>query len=180
MLLVSNHLLYLNNKFKTSTLINISHEAVIRINVAWVKDAEELRKYLNIKYDVFVDYPEGRNKPPIPQLSFAHTIDIIKSFKNVKYLAVSNIESGNIAGLYKRSMFNGIKFVPKIETVKGVYNLEEILQESQASHIMLDSEDLFTDCKNTQEYIHLNDEVELICKELKVKVLKLQGVIFSD
>lgn len=174
MILVSNHLLYLKDKFI------IPPEAIIRINVAWVKDALQLKEYLNIDYKVFVDYPEGRNKPPIPKLSYAEAIDILKKFNNVKYLAVSNIESGNIAGLYKQSMFNGIEFVPKIETVKGVYNLESIVKETQAKHIMLDTEDLFLDAKNTQEYLHLINEVDIICKELGVKIFKLQGVIFSE
>ena len=173
MILVSNHLLYLDEHFV------IPEEAVIRINIAWVQDIQQLEQFLNVPHDIFIDYPEGRNKPPIPKLTYEQVIKKIKATKKVKYLAVSNIEFGNIAGLYRDSMFNVIEFIPKIETKKGVYNLEAILQGAKSNYIMLDTEDLFSDCKNTQEYLHLIEEVEYTCKQVEVKILKLQGVVFS-
>ena len=62
MILISNHLLRTEE-------IEIDPNAVIRINVAWVKDEDQLMDYLNIPYTIFLDYPENRKKPPLPPFS---------------------------------------------------------------------------------------------------------------
>ena len=68
MLLISNHLTQLK-QFK-----NLK-DVVIRINMAHVKDAKELKKFVDVPYDIFLDYPKGRTKPPVPSLSLTEAID---------------------------------------------------------------------------------------------------------
>ena len=84
MILLSNHLLTLP-EFR-----NVDN-VIVRINMAWVKDIKELHKFLDIDYDVFLDYPKGRTKPPVPTLSLTDAIETIKKCPNVKYFALSNI-----------------------------------------------------------------------------------------
>ena len=51
MLLISNHLTQLD-QFKK--LKNV----VIRINMAHVKDSKQLEEFVNVPYDIFLDYPK--------------------------------------------------------------------------------------------------------------------------
>jgi len=174
MILISNHLLHLDTDFL------FPPETVIRINLAWVKDTEQLREFLNIDFDVMVDYPEGRTKPPKPKMTYFKALDIVNKFSNVKYFAVSNIESGNVAGLYKKSM-GKISFVPKIETAKGADNIISIIEQSQPEYVMIDTEDLFLDVRgNVTEYELKYNYITSQCGFKGVKVLKVQGVIFGE
>ena len=61
MILLSNHLLTLP-EFR-----NVEN-VVIRINMAYIRDMKEFHKFLQIDYDIFLDYPKGRTKPPVPIL----------------------------------------------------------------------------------------------------------------
>ena len=67
MILLSNHLLTLPEFQKVE-------DVVIRINMAHVKDMKELKKFVDRDYDVFLDYPKGRSKPPVPSLSLTDAI----------------------------------------------------------------------------------------------------------
>lgn len=173
MILISNHLLYLNH-------FEFHPDTVVRINIAWVKDTEELRKFIDIPYDVMIDFPEGRTKPPLLKLKYSTVLDIVKTFDNVKYIAISNMESGNTAELYKRSMGN-ISFVPKIETVRGADNIIQILEDSSPEYVMIDTEDLFLDVGgNVTEYQLKYNFITSQCGFKGVKVLKIQGVVFGE
>ena len=73
-----------------------------------------------------------------------------------------------------------VSFVPKIETLDGVLNLKSIFDTGCVKHIMLDSEDLYTNVRNDQElYLQLKGRVKENCKEYKVELLELYGVIFK-
>ena len=72
MILLSNHLLTLP-EFR-----NVK-DVVIRINMAHVKDLKELKKFVNREYEVFLDYPKGRTKPPVPSLSLTTAINFTKN-----------------------------------------------------------------------------------------------------
>jgi len=173
-ILLSNHLLTLP-EFK-----NIK-DVVIRINMAWVKDIEELHKFLNIDYDVFLDYPKGRTKPPVPILDMGDAIDIIKEYPNVKYFALSNIEDVSEVSLVCEMLPEHIKFVPKIETLRGVLNLEKIFKTKLVENIMLDTEDLYIDVHHDVElYVQLKERVESVCFMYKVNLFKLCGVVFDE
>ena len=85
MLLISNHLL-------TLPQFENVEDVVVRINMAHVKDLKELKTFVNRDYDVFLDYPKGRTKPPVPSLSLTDAINFTQKYDNIKYFATSNIE----------------------------------------------------------------------------------------
>ena len=173
MILLSNHLLTLD-EFK-----NVNN-VVIRINMAHVKDEKELKKFVNTDYDIFLDYPKGRTKPPIPSLSFTEAIDAMKKNSNIKYFATSNIEEVSEVNLICELLPRGVSFVPKIETLRGVLNLNKLFDTGKINHIMLDSEDLYTDVKNDVElFVNLKNRVKRICENYDVELLELYGVVFA-
>lgn len=139
-----------------------------------MKNHQEALKILNkCKVDIYLDYPKGRTKPPKPTITLKQAIELSKHPK-VKYLAVSNIEEAKeVTTILK--LIDSVEFIPKIETAKGVRNLDKII-EVGIKTIMLDKEDLYTDVKcNSKRYNMLVDKV----RKSKVKVLELKGVIFS-
>ncbi len=173
MLLISNHLL--------SKKLSIPNDAIVRINIAWIKDIPALKKALDIDHDICVDFPEGRAKPPVPTISFYDVLQVIRNFGNVRYLAVSNIESGNIAHLFSQSLPEDVKFIPKIESMAGINNFDDIQEQCLPEHIMLDTEDLFTDVKGHIETYNLYmRKIREKCDVYKIKILNLAGVVFSD
>ena len=174
MILLSNHLLTLDEFKKVKNV-------VVRINMAHVKDEKELKQFLSRDYDVFLDYPKGRTKPPVPSLTLPEAIDKVKKYKNIKYFATSNIEEVSEVNLICEMLPDGVSFVPKIETLKGVLNLNKLFDTGKIKHIMLDSEDLYTDIGNDVElFLNLKDRVKKTCMVYNVELLELYGVIFSE
>ena len=174
MLLISNHLTQLD-QFKK--LKNV----VIRINMAHVKNSKQLEEFVNVPFDIFLDYPKGRSKPPLPSSNFAEAIAFTKKYDNIKYFATSNIEEISEVNLICEMLPEGVSFVPKIETLKGVLNLSKLFDTGKIKHIMLDAEDLYTNIQNDVElFINLKDRVRRICKEYNVELLELYGVVFSS
>jgi|TARA_B100002003_G_scaffold180721_1_gene168699 hypothetical protein len=173
MILLSNHLLTL------SEFRNVDN-VVVRINMAHVRDSKELKNFLDRDYDVFLDYPKGRTKPPVPTLSFIEAINATKKYSNIKYFATSNIEEVAEVNLICELLPEGVSFVPKIETLKGVLNLNKLFDTDKIKHIMLDTEDLYTDVKNDVElFLNLKDRVKKSCENYNVELLELYGVIFN-
>ena len=174
MILISNHLLRLHS-------IDIKAENVIRINIAWVKDEAELEKYLDIPYDVFIDYPDGRTKPPLTAISIDDTIAMIAKYGNIKYFAISNAESQDRIKSLRDKLDDRITLVPKIETEKGVNNIDAVLSASRTKYIMLDKEDLYVNVKqNSDKYTELISTLRKRCVEKGVHIFELSGVIFDD
>jgi len=171
MILISNHLLTLPQ------FANISIDVVIRINLSYVRSEAELERFLTVPNYVFLDYPKDRTKPPEPVLSYETALRIAKQHDNVKYFAVSNIE--NVEDVEEYKMPERIKLVPKIETIEGVQNLDKILN-CGIKYIMLDAEDLYTDCGDKDIFLEAKTAVQEICKEREVQLLELYGVVFSD
>ena len=118
MILLSNHLLTLPEFKKVKNV-------VVRINMAHVKDEKELDKFVNVDYDIFLDYPKGRTKPPVPSLSLTEAIDKVNQYKNIKYFATSNIEEVSEVNLICEMLPDEVSFVPKIDTLMGVLNLNK-------------------------------------------------------
>jgi len=174
MILISNHLTQLDQFKKLKDI-------TIRINMAHVKNTKELEKFVNVPYDVFLDYPKGRTKPPIPSSSLIEAIDFTKNYPNIKYFATSNIEEVSEVDLICEMLPPKVNFVPKIETLKGVLNLEKLFNTGKIKHIMLDSEDLYTDINNDVElFINLKDRVKRVCDEYNIELLELYGVVFAS
>ena len=165
-------------------------DTVIRINIAWIESIKQLRKILSeLNYEVFIDFPENRKKPPLSKINLQELIAVIKDFETVKYFAVSNVESENTVFLYKKILPDSICFVPKIETIKGVNNLENIILHAQTKYIMVDTEDLFLDCQINKSkqaestdvfFLKTLDHIYETAIKLNTNVLKIQGVVFHD
>jgi len=173
MILISNHLLTLPEFQKVK-------DVVIRINMAHVRDMKELKKFVDRDYDVFLDYPKGRSKPPVPKLSLSDAINFTHKYGNIKYFATSNIEEVAEVNLICDMLPGDVSFVPKIETLKGVLNLDKLFETGKINHIMLDSEDLYTDIKNDVElFTNLKARVGRVCDEYNVELLQLYGVVFA-
>lgn len=165
MLVISNHLI---------GKMPIPEDAVVRINLAWVKNVREAKKLLNnLKHDVYLDYPDGRTKPPVPKISLKEAMKLTKH-PRVVYFAVSNAEDLERLKYIKRKI--DAELVPKIETVIGVSILPNII-DLNIRKVMLDKEDLYTNVGcNSRKY---NDLVDLVRSfKDKIKILELQGVVF--
>ena len=173
MILVSNHLLTLP-EFK-----NIE-DVIVRINMAHVTNMKELHKFLKVDYDIFLDYPKGRTKPPVPILDMNDALEVMSQYKNIKYFASSNIEEVSEVDVICDIIPDTVSFVPKIETLQGVLNLEKIFNGGRVKHIMLDTEDLYTNIKNDVPlYTNLVDRVKNSCDKYDIKLLELYGVVFN-
>ena len=174
MLLISNHLTQLNQFKKLK-------DVVIRINMAHVKDSKQLEEFVNVPYDIFLDYPKGRSKPPLPSSNLLEAIEFTRKYDNIKYFATSNIEEVAEVNLICEMLPIGVSFVPKIETLKGVLNLSKLFDTGKIKHIMLDSEDLYTNIQNDVElFVNLKDRVRRICGKYNVECLELYGVVFNS
>ena len=164
MILLSNHLLQ-------TKAITIDKDVVIRINIAWVRDEKQLKEYLDIPYTVFLDYPIGRKKPPVPSLTIDGVIKIMNGYDNVKFFAISNSETYEGMKEVRDKLPKNISLVPKIETKNGILNIERVIDRSEASYIMLDREDLFSSLSsNNEAYIRLVKELKYRCKEMNIKI----------
>jgi pyruvate kinase len=161
--------------------IKLDETAVIRINAAWVKDVDELEEIIqnNLMHEIYLDYPEGRTKPPRPSISIQDVINLVHKYDNVKYFAISNAEERLSMELIRKTLPHRVKMVPKIESVKGILNILEVVKGCQTNIIMLDKEDLYTDVeKNSLLYNHFIKSLKQTCAKHNITVLELQGVVF--
>lgn len=173
MILLSNHLLTLP-EFRGI------ENVIIRINIAHVKDMQELVKFVNVDYDVFLDYPKGRTKPPTSVLSMFDVIQILNKYDNIRYFSVSNIQDSVEVNMICDYLPDRVSFVPKIETLKGVLNLERMFKTGRIKHIMLDGEDLYIDVRHDSSlYSYLIKRVKICCEKYNIKLLELYGVVFN-
>jgi citrate lyase beta subunit len=174
MIIVSNHLL----RHKE---IEVADYLVVRLNLAWVKNKEEAYRILDsIEQDIYLDYPQGRSKPPAPTITLDEALELAKH-GNVKYFGVSNVEDPfEIAKIVKQLPEN-VGIIPKIETVKGIRNMRDIQTYSHARYMMLDKEDLYIDAGMRNDVFELLVEAARnIASENNINLLELQGVVFSD
>ena len=167
--------------------IPVPENSILRINLAWVNSIEELEIVLqkNNNSEIFLDLPVGRTKPPNNKYSFDDIVIILKKNENIKYFAISNVNSAdNIMELIKK-IPKHVSLVPKIESPDGVKNIEEITKVlGDKKIIMLDHDDLYSNLikKNEKpekfkEYI---SNLSNFCQKNNVIMLRTIGVIFSD
>ena len=173
MLIISNHL-------EAKGGFSLPDHAVVRVNVAWISTKEKLMETLkDIKHDVYLDYPQGRTKPPKPTIALEETIAIIPQFPQIKYFAVSNVEEPDAIYAIKMRLPSHVGIVPKIETKRGIENLEAIVAKIQNQHIMFDKEDLYLDINRDAElFEQLVKLTRQKSKTLGITVLELHGVVF--
>lgn len=176
MIIVSNHLL-------STTNLKFDSNIVMRVNLAWIPTIQEASELLkNLKgHFIYLDYPQGRTKPPTPTITLDEAIELANKTSNVRYFAVSNVEDPVAISAIYNKLREGIELVPKIETAMGIHNFEVIVESIEADYVMLDKEDLWIDVSRQTGLF--NEQVELIRRKADdcgVRLLELQGVVFSS
>ena len=121
--------------------ISVPDDAILRINLAWVNHIDELKEILNKynNYGIFLDLPIGRLKPPNNFYEFSDLLPIINSHNNIKYFAISNVNKPENLKPYISDIPKSVTLVPKIESLEGLNNIQEICEAlGEEKIIMLD------------------------------------------
>jgi citrate lyase beta subunit len=168
--------------------IILPNDAVFRINLAWCNTINELEEKLtsNKKSKFFIDLPVGRIKPPNNRYTLDDMIPIIKKNPNVKFFAVSNVESKKDLIEFLEKLPDSVNIVPKIESPNAVQNIDEICNtlKTEKKMIMLDHDDLFSSIiRNKENKDSFQDYIKKLvdyCQENNVALLRTVGVVFSD
>ena len=111
---------------------------------------------------------------------------ILNSYNNIKYFAISNVNSAKDLEQYAQLVPKKIIIVPKIESPDGISNVSEIVKAipSQEKILMLDHDDLFSALTKLNEspskFRDYIDELVTFCNENNITLLRTIGVIFSD
>ena len=175
MLVISNHARTVGVPFPP--------EAVVRINVAWMSDeASILRAYADaLPNRCLLDYPTGRTKPPRPYLTLEQTLSILARYPaSFPYFAFSNAEDPTSVREMRARVPEGVQLVPKIETLRGVAQLGEIVGAAKCARVLLDAEDLYIDCRtDVAVFEDAKARVVAWCAANGVECLRLRGVIFG-
>ena len=165
--------------------MKLPKDTILRVNLAWHKSLASIRTMLRkyARYSIFLDIPVNRRKPPNHKHDVDEIARIARKFPNVKYVAVSNVESAVDLDYYCRQF--DCKIVPKIETLKGVEHAQEIIDSLnyKPQILMLDHEDLFSNLvslKKEHIYLDLVGRLVDICKRKKAHLLRVKGIIFSS
>ena len=168
--------------------IILPNDTIFRINLAWCNNINELEEKLsnNKKSDFFIDLPVGRIKPPNNKYTLDDMIPIIKTHSNVKFFAVSNVESKNDLIEFLEKLPNSVNIVPKIESPNAVQNIDEICNalKTDKKIVMLDHDDLFSSIIRNEDnkdsfQNHIKKLVDY-CQENNIELLRTVGVVFSD
>jgi len=168
-----------NNATKYFT--DILYSDIIRINVAWIKTEKELRYLVeHCLHKIYLDYPEGRTKPPKPTITLSATINIANEYQNIRYFAISNAESKTRLVQLRKKLREDVCIVPKIETLRGIEHVVGIIRGAKTTTIMLDKDDLYVNCKgNSKIYNQAVGQLRYLGQKHNFKILELQGVIFA-
>ena len=168
--------------------IILPNNAVFRINLAWCNTINELEEKLssNKKSDFFIDLPVGRIKPPNNRYTLDDMIPIIEKHPNVKFFAVSNVESKNDLIEFLEKLPDSVNIVPKIESPNAVQNIDEICNalKTEKKMVMLDHDDLFSSIirnkENKDSFQNYIKKLVDYCQENNIELLRTVGVVFSD
>ena len=168
--------------------IVLPKDTVFRINLAWCNTIKELEEKLsnNKESDFFIDLPVGRIKPPNNRYTLDDIIPIIKRNPNVKFFAVSNVESKNDLIKFLEKLPDSVNIVPKIESPNAVQNIDEICNvlKTNKKIVMLDHDDLFSSImRNKENKNSFQDYIKKLvdyCQENDIELLRTVGVVFSD
>ena len=168
--------------------IPLPENSIFRINLAWINSLEELKillkKHENNK--IFLDMPIGRTKPPDNRYSLEDITAILILNKNIKYFAISNVNSSNDLKKFINKIPNHVSIVPKIESPTAIQNISEIVNTIPTDEkiVMLDHDDLFSAIiKNNEPSDIFKKYIQQLvdyCNSNKVTLLRTIGVIFSD
>ena len=168
--------------------LSLPKDAILRINLAWCNSLDYLKSVLDTHKELvfFIDLPISRIKPPNNKYSLEDLIPIIESHKQIRYFAVSNVESKNDLQPFLEKLPDYINIVPKIESPKAILNIKEICDslKTEKKIVMLDHDDLFSSIIHSNEDKNSFQEcIKMLidfCEENDISLLRTVGVIFSD
>ena len=168
--------------------LSLPKDAILRINLAWCNSLDYLKSVLDThkEFVFFIDLPISRIKPPNNKYSLEDLIPIIESHKQIRYFAVSNVESKNDLQPFLEKLPDYINIVPKIESPKAILNIKEICDslKTEKKIVMLDHDDLFSSIIHSNEDKNSFQEcIKMLidfCEENDISLLRTVGVMFSD
>ena len=168
--------------------IEVSKDTIFRINLAWCSSVKQLRNILegHKNNSIFIDLPIKRIKPPNNKYTLNDLISVISSYNQIKYFAISNVESANDLEDYIQKIPPNIILVPKIESTIAIQNVSEIVNAIPTDEkiLMLDHDDLFSKIiKNNETIDSFQNYIQKLsdyCSSNKIILLRTIGVIFSD
>ena len=168
--------------------LSLPKDVILRINLAWCNNLDYLKSVLDThkEFVFFIDLPVSRIKPPNNKYSLEDLIPIIESHKQIRYFAVSNVESKNDLQPFLEKLPDYINIVPKIESPNAVLNIKEICDslKTEKKIVMLDHDDLFSSIIHSNEDKNSFQEcIKMLidfCEENDISLLRTVGVIFSD
>lgn len=168
--------------------IPLPKNCIFRINLAWVNDLDVLKTLLltHKSHEIFLDLPVGRTKPPNNKYTINDLIPILNNSLNIKYFAISNVNSSYDLKPFLDIIPSSITIVPKIESPQAVTNIDDIVNSLPNTNkiIMLDHDDLYSALikqnhppSKFKDYFY--NLVEF-CNSNNVTLLRTIGVVFSD
>ena len=168
--------------------IEVSKDTIFRINLAWCSSIDELKVMLQKHSDnkIFLDLPIKRIKTPNNRYTLDDLIPIISSNQQIKYFAVSNVESPDDLKSFIKKLPPGVILVPKIESPTAIKNISDIVNALPANEkiLMLDHDDLFSAIIKSNEPVDVFKKYiqQLVdyCNSNKIVLLRTIGVMFSD
>ena len=168
--------------------IEVPDNTILRINLAWCSSVKQLRNILegHKNNSIFIDLPIKRIKPPNNKYTLNDLISVISSYNQIKYFAISNVESANDLEDYIQKIPPNIILVPKIESTIAIQNVSEIVNAIPTDEkiLMLDHDDLFSKIiKNNESIDSFQNYIQKLsdyCSSNKIILLRTIGVIFSD
>ena len=168
--------------------IEVSKDSILRINLAWCSSIDELKVMLQKHSDnkIFLDLPIKRIKTPNNRYTLDDLIPIISSNQQIKYFAVSNVESSDDLKYFIKKLPQNIILVPKIESPTAIKNISDIVNALPTDEkiLMLDHDDLFSEIIRNNEatdvFKKYIQQLTDYCNSNKITLLRTIGVIFSD
>ena len=168
--------------------IEVSKDTIFRINLAWCSSVKQLRDILDAHKNnsIFLDLPIKRIKPPNNKYTLDDLIPVISSYNQIRYFAISNVESPDDLEDYIQKIPANIILVPKIESPTAIQNISEIVNAIPTDEkiLMLDHDDLFSKIiKNNGVVDDFKKYIQKLvdyCNLNKIILLRTIGVIFSN
>jgi citrate lyase beta subunit len=168
--------------------IEVPDNTILRINLAWCSSVKQLSNILeeHKNNSIFIDLPIKRIKPPNNKYTLNDLISVISSYNQIKYFAISNVESANDLEDYIQKIPPNIILVPKIESPIAIQNVSEIVNAIPTDEkiLMLDHDDLFSKIiKNNESIDSFQNYIQKLsdyCNSNKIILLRTIGVMFSD
>ena len=100
--------------------VPIPKNAIFRVNLAWCNSIDELKLILkkHSNFKIFLDLPIKRIKPPNNRYSIEDLIPIINSNEQIRYLAISNVESNSDLQKFLAVLPKTVTIIPKMFRLK--------------------------------------------------------------